>query len=75
MYGKIREYLKQVFHKLARQRSCEIVDGYMAGDHVHMCIAIPSKYAVSDVVDYLKGKSAIAVAQQFGGWQRNFSGE
>jgi putative transposase len=67
LYGKIREYLKQVFHELARQRSCEIVEGYMAGDHVHMCIAIPPKY--------LKGKSAIAIARQFGGRQRNFSGE
>ena len=40
-----------------------------------MCIAIPPKYAVSEVVGYLKGKSAIAVARQFGGRQRNFSGE
>jgi putative transposase len=47
----------------------------MAGDHVHMCILIPPKYAVSEVIGYLKGKSAIAVARQFGGRQRNFSGE
>ena len=75
LYGKIREYLKQVFHELARQRSCEIVEGHMAGDHVHMCISIPPKYAVSEVVGYLKGKSAISIARQFGGRQRNFSGE
>ena len=47
----------------------------MSGDHVHMCIAIPPKYAISEVVGYLKGKSAIAIARQFGGRQRNFSGE
>jgi len=47
----------------------------MAGDHVHRCIAIPPKYAVSEVVGYLKGKSAIAIARQFGGRQWNFSGE
>ena len=47
----------------------------MAKDHVHMCISIPPKYAVSEVIGYLKGKSAIAVARQFGGRQRNFSGE
>ena len=47
----------------------------MAGDHVHMCIAIPPKYAVSEVVGYLKGKSAIAIARQFSGRQQNFSGE
>ena len=49
--------------------------GHMDGDHVHMCISIPPKYAVSEVIGYLKGKSAIAVARQFAGRQRNFSGE
>jgi putative transposase len=75
LYGKIRQYLKGVFHELAKQKGCEIVSGDMAGDHVHMCISIPPKYAVSEVIGYLKGKSAIAVARQFGGRQRNFSGE
>lgn len=40
-----------------------------------MCISIPPKYAVSEVIGYLKGKSAIAIARQFGGKKRNFSGE
>jgi putative transposase len=47
----------------------------MAMDHVHMCISIPPKHAVSEVIGYLKGKSAIAVARQFGDKQRNFNGE
>jgi putative transposase len=40
-----------------------------------MLIQIPPKYAVAEVVGYIKGKSAIAVARQFGGRQRNFNGE
>ena len=44
-------------------------------DHVHMCIEIPPKHAVSSVVGFLKGKSAIAIARQFSGKQRNFNGE
>jgi putative transposase len=75
LFGKIRKYLKDVFHELARQKGCEIISGHMAMDHVHMCIAIPPKYAVSEVIGYLKGKSAIAVARQYGEKQRNFSGE
>ena len=75
LYGKIREYLKQVFHDLARQRNCQIVEGYMSSDHVHMCISISPKYSVSEVVGYLKGKSAIAIARQFGSRRRNFNGE
>ena len=47
----------------------------MIQDHVHMLIKIPPKYSVSEVIGYMKGKSAIAVARQFGGSQRNFNGE
>ena len=75
LYGKIRGYLKGVFHELANQRNSKILEGHMSGDHVHMCIAIPPKYAVSEVIGYLKGKSAIAVARQYSGRKKNFSGE
>lgn len=75
LYGKIREYLKGVFHELARQKGCEIISGHIAMDHVHMCIMIPPKLAVSEVIGYLKGKSAITVARQFGDKQRDFNGE
>ena len=47
----------------------------MVQDHVHMLIKIPPKHSVSSVVGYIKGKSAIAVARQFGGKQVNFNGE
>ena len=47
----------------------------MVQDHVHMLISIPPKFAVSEIVGYIKGKSAIAVARQFSGRKRNFNGE
>jgi REP-associated tyrosine transposase len=75
LYGKIRSFLKQVFHELAFQKNCKIISGNLVQDHVHMIISIPPKYAVSDVIGYLKGKSAIAVARQFGGKTKNFNGE
>lgn len=75
LYGKIREFLKIELHELARHKGCEIVSGNLAGDHVHMLLSVPPKYPVSEVIGYLKGKSAIAVARQFRGKQRNFSGE
>ena len=75
LYGKIRKFLGPVFHELAKQRECEIVEGHMVQDHVHMLIKIPPKYSVSQVVGYIKSKSAIAVARQFSGKNRNFNGE
>jgi putative transposase len=75
LYGKIRQYLGPVFHELAKQRESKIMEGHMVQDHVHMLIKIPPKYAVAEVVGYMKGKSAIAVARQFGGRKKNFNGE
>jgi len=64
-----------MFRELARQKECEVVEGHLQPDHVHMCISIPPKYAVSSVVGYLKGKSAIGIARNFRGRKRNFTGE
>ena len=48
---------------LARQKESEIEEGHLLADHVHMMISIPPKYSVSQVVGYIKGKSAIHVAR------------
>ena len=75
LYGKIREFLGKKFHELAKQRESEIVEGHMVQDHCHMLIRIPPKYSVSEVIGYIMGKSAIAVARQFSGRKKNFNGE
>ena len=72
LYGKIRKYLGPVLHDLAQQRGSEIVEGHMVVDHVHMLMKIPPKYAVAEVIGYIKGKSAIAIARQFGGAEEEF---
>ena len=63
-----------MLRELARQKQSEIMEGTMMSDHIHMLIAIPPKYAVAQVVGYLKGKSAIHIARTVGGRQKNFSG-
>jgi putative transposase len=75
LYGKVREFLIPVFRELAGQRGSTIIKGNMVQDHVHMLITIPPKYSVAEVIGYIKGKSAIAVARQFSGRKRNFNGE
>ena len=75
MFGTIRQFLGPIFHELARQKECRIVEGHLMPDHVHMCIEIPPKYSVASVIGFLKGKSAIAIARQFKGKLQNFSGE
>ena len=74
MYGEIRASLGGIFHELARQKECRIVEGHLLADHVHMCIEIPPKHAVASIIGFLKGKSAVAIARQFGGKWQNFTG-
>jgi len=62
-------------HDLAKRKGVVIEEGHLMPDHIHMCISIPPKYAMSNVVGYLKGKSAISIARKFKGRQKNFSGE
>ena len=67
IFGAIRKHLGEMLHELARQKECQIVEGHLMPDHVHICISIPPKHAVSYVVGYIKGKSAIGIARQFAG--------
>jgi len=75
LFGVLRRHLGQVFRELAQHKESEVVEGHLMADHVHVCLSIPPKYAVSNVVGYIKGKSAITIARRFGGRQRNFTGE
>ena len=74
LYGKVRRNLGEVFHELAKQRGCRILDGHLCPDHVHMVIRIPPKYSVSHVMGYIKGKSAIRMARDFMGRHQGFKG-
>ena len=75
LFGRARRQLGEIFHALAQQKECQILEGHLMPDHVHMCIAIPPKYAVASVIGFMKGKSAIAVAREVCGKERNFTGE
>jgi len=66
LYAQLRRYLGEVFHDLASQKESRIEEGHLMPDHVHMMISIPPKYAVSQVVGYIKGKSAIHLARVYG---------
>ncbi|MBF0632340.1 MAG: IS200/IS605 family transposase, partial [Magnetococcales bacterium] len=64
-----------VFRTLAQHKESRIEEGHLMPDHVHMLISIPPKYAVSQVIGYIKGKSAIHLARTYGEQRRNFTGQ
>ena len=75
LYAELRRYLGDVFKKLATQKESRIDEGHLLADHVHMLIAIPPKYAVAQVIGFIKGKSAIHLARVYSERKRNFVGE
>ena len=74
-YGELRKHLGEMFRGLARQKESMVLEGHLMADHVHMFISIPPKYAVAQVVGFIKGKSAIHIARTYGGRKKNFVGE
>jgi len=75
LYKEQRQYLGEIFRKLAEQKESRIEEGHLQSDHVHMLISIPPKYSVSQVIGYIKGKSAIHIAREYGERKRNFVGQ
>jgi putative transposase len=66
--------LGYVFRELARRKECQVEEGHLMPDHVHLLISIPPKYSVAEVIGYLKGKSSIWIAQNIERKLRNFLG-
>ena len=75
LYGELRRYLGSTFRELAMQRESQVIEGHLLSDHIHILISIPPKYAVSQVIGYLKGKSAIHIARTYMGRKKNFTGQ
>jgi putative transposase len=67
--------LGNIFRELARQKECNVIEGHLVSDHVHMLVSIPPKYAVSQVVGFIKGKSAIQIARGYQSRTRNIVGQ
>jgi putative transposase len=75
IFGQIRSDLGDVMRCLAEQKESQIEEGQLMPDHVHMMISVPPKYAVSQVIGLIKGKSAIHIARTYGERKRNFVGQ
>ena len=72
LFGDLRKYLGDVFRELALQKESKVLEGHLMKDHMHMLVSIPAKYAVSQVIGYIKGKSAIHIARTYAGQRHNF---
>ncbi len=75
IYKELRPYLGSIFKELASRKECEIEEGHLMSDHVHILISIPPKYSVAQIVGFIKGKRAISIARTYFGRRKNFTGQ
>jgi len=75
LYVELRKYLGSTFRDLAAQKECEVMEGHLLPNHIHTLISMPPRYSVSQVVGYLKGKSAVQIARTYMGRKKNFTGQ
>jgi putative transposase len=75
IYGDLRKHLGEILRELAEQKESRVIEGHLMADHVHILLTIPPKFAVSQVVGFIKGKSAIQIARNFQGRKKNFTGQ
>jgi putative transposase len=61
IYNSLRTDLRDIIRDLCKWKGVEIIEGHMMADHVHLLLSIPPKYSVSEVMGYLKGKSAMMI--------------
>ena len=79
MYGRLKADVREIIKKLCDYRNIEIVEGAECADHVHLGLSIPPSEKVSDVVGYIKGKSALMMFDKYpesvNGWSKAFWAE
>lgn len=76
MYGKLKADVREIIKRLCDNRNIEIIEGAVCADHVHLCLSIPPSEKVSDVIAYIKGKSALMIHDKYpemvNGWSKSF---
>mgnify|MGYP006388005777 FL=1 len=65
IYGKIKQDIGQMIRKLCEYKGVEIIEAEACKDHIHMLVAIPPKYSVSQFMGYLKGKSSLMIFEKY----------
>jgi putative transposase len=74
IYGRLKQEIGFIIRKLCEYRGIEIIEAKACIDHIHMCVGIPPKYSVSEIMGYIKGKSAMIIFEKYSNQRHNFKG-
>ena len=73
-YGRLKKEIGGVLRELFKQKGGDVLEGHAMSDHIHVCVSLPPKHSVSQVMGYVKGKSAIQIHRKFLGRNKNMTG-
>jgi putative transposase len=73
-YGHLKVKIGQIIRKLCEYKGIKVIEGKACVDHIHMCVSIPLKYSVANIVAYVKGKSAMIIFEKYSRLRKNFRG-
>ena len=74
IYGRLKKEMGKILRELFRQKGVEVLEGHAMIDHVHVCVSIPPKLSIAEVIGFVKGKSAIQIHRNYLGRKQNFTG-
>ncbi len=74
VYGRLRKEIGFILRRLSEYKGVTIIEATACVDHIHMCLSIPPKYSISQIMGYLKGKSTMMIFEKFSKLKRNFKG-
>ena len=64
IYYQLRADIREIIKDLCKWKGVTIIEGHLMSDHVHLLLSIPPKYAVSDIMGYLKGRSSMMIFER-----------
>ena len=64
IYGKVKTRVGPILRQLCQQRGVELLEGHAMPDHIHMCLSVPPKFSIAQMIGFLKGKSAVRIHRQ-----------
>ena len=64
VYNQYKSDLRDILKQLCSYKGVEILEGHLMPDHVHMLVSIPPKYSISQIMGYIKGKSAMMIFER-----------
>ena len=75
MRGDIAVRARDMIRQICMAKEITIIKGHVSSDHVHLFVSAPPRLSVSQMVQYIKGKSSRLLQQEFSDLRKRYWGQ